>query len=163
MSKLANKFMLHCFPVPVTRIQWELVADPREEDVARLEWVCVNEMVPTLAHCSPVPRSHRVTSARATERQCCTSSLISSKTSSSTGVLWLLPHSCFHPAVAAQGSSVGKGSPMPCGPLNPFLESCCLVFFTGFGIHQLRMDFGWKKTQRLATVCSYCAVLEAPF
>lgn len=36
MSESANKFMLLCFPVPVTRIQWELVADTWEEDVARL-------------------------------------------------------------------------------------------------------------------------------
>lgn len=35
MSESANKFMLLCFPVPVTRIQWELVADTWE-DVARL-------------------------------------------------------------------------------------------------------------------------------
>lgn len=126
------------------------------------EWVCGNEMVPALAHWSPVPRSHQVTSARATERQCCTFQPNKQQNVLQHRSVWLLPHSCFHPAVAAQGSSVGKGSATPCGPHNPFLESCCLVFFIGFGIGQLRMDFGWKKTQRLATVLLLCCA-PVPF
>lgn len=105
----------------------ELVADTWEEDVARLGWICVNEVVPAVSPLCPVTASdvcqgHReaILCFQPNEQQ-----NILQHRNALASPTFLLPSSSSSTRV--DGSSVGEGSVMPCLPHNPFLESCCLV------------------------------------